>query len=195
LNGRRSADTNHRDSASDDASTNLSAWIGRVIPAAADRLRSLRGSAPLDEVCFGYRCVTLVDVNALSDAQIGYAISPQGEDLTGHAPGDWRVEWLVIGTDDEVGDPIFVDTSVEEWPAFTAPHGTGAWEPERIADSFVGFLHALRIISDLASGRENPVALERNPLPLRQRERALGEIRKRNPEAEPAYWEGWLEPA
>jgi hypothetical protein len=166
-----------------------------MLPAAADRLRSLRGNAPLDEVCFGYRCVSLVDGGALSDAQIGYAIGPQGEDLTGKAAGDWRVEWLVIGTDDEVGDPIFVDTSIEEWPVFTAAHGAGAWEPERIADSFVSFLHTLRIISDLASGRENPVALERNPLPGRQRQRALTDIRKRNAEAELRYWESWLEPA
>ena len=164
-----------------------------MIPAAADRLRRLRGHEALDEVCFGYRCVTLVDEGALPEAQIGYAISPQGEDLTGTSPAAWRAEWLVVGTDDEVGDPIFVDTSAEDWPVFTAAHGAGEWEPERIADSFLDFLEALRIVSDLATGRSNPMALEQNPLPARQRERALREIRMRNPGSELGYWEGWLD--
>lgn len=52
--------------------------------------------------------VNLVSPGELDEAQVGYAVDPQGYDLTG-GEGDWRQEWLVIGDDALLGDPYFVD--------------------------------------------------------------------------------------
>lgn len=50
-------------------------------------MRSLRAENPLDQVAFGYRTVSLVDANALADAQLGYAVDPEGRNLTGRSEG------------------------------------------------------------------------------------------------------------
>ena len=163
-----------------------------MLPSPSQRYRELVAAHAVDEVAFGAGTVHLTNADELSDAQVGYAVGPTGESLVGESDGDWQAEWLVVGYEGLTGDPLFVDTSEEDWPVYTAMHGEGAWEPDRIADSFMGFLEALQLVRNAGLGRDNPVALEANPLPARDAERILAEIRRRNPESSPDFWTIWL---
>ncbi|HDX9577536.1 TPA: hypothetical protein ROX88_001029 [Bacillus pseudomycoides] len=71
----------------------------------------------------------------IQDGQIGYSIDLDGQKLTSDKEGDWRAEWVVIGLDSYVGDPVFVDMNDIHCPVYTVQHGEGFWEPIRIADS------------------------------------------------------------
>ncbi|MGH7719327.1 MAG: hypothetical protein ACREON_10845, partial [Gemmatimonadaceae bacterium] len=142
----------------------------------------------------GFRAVSLADPDGLAEAQIGYSISAGGDDLTGTAPGDWRPSWLVIGHEDETGDPLFVDTTSGDWPVYTAAHGDGTWLPERIADGILSFCRALHLLRYVAPGRETPVALETNPVPESEQRRILSRIEDENPYSSLDFWESWLLP-
>lgn len=67
--------------------------------------------------------------NELETEQLGYSVDEQGNFLTGNAKGDWHEGWIVIGYEEDLGDPLIVDTSQEGHPVFTAEHGSGDWEP------------------------------------------------------------------
>ena len=144
-------------------------------------------------VALGYEGITLFDGSDITEQQRGYSIGLSGEDLTGPNPGDWQREWLVIGIDEICGDPIFIDTSGDDLPVYTAMHGEGEWEPERIADSFGSFIAVLEQIRVIAAGRESPVALEENPLPEAVKEEPLEKIEALNPESSLEFWELWLD--
>jgi hypothetical protein len=159
----------------------------------AEEYRSIRSQTDVDEVSFGYATVFVHPVDELDEAQVGYAVDPSGNTLVGTEDGDWRESWLVIGREDLVGDPLFVDLSVEGFPVYTASHGEGSWEPVRIADSFSGLLSALGSVSSVAEGRGSPVELEGNPLPEEERARVLDEIAQANPSSSPEFWAAWLE--
>lgn len=51
------------------------------------------------------------------------------------------------------------------------------------------FGRALAIVAAISKGREHPLALERNPLLLHEREIALGKIRRDNPGVDLGFWE------
>ena len=152
----------------------------------------IRRTVPFTSVDFGYQTLTLFSAGELEDEQIGYRISPSGEDLTGSRAGDWRSEWLVIGRDGLLGDPIFVDLTDEALPVFTAVHGEGSWSPELIATSLGGFIEALKEIESVSHGRSNPVELERNPLPAAEKEEVLQRIAEASGNASQEYWESWF---
>ena len=135
----------------------------------------------METVSLGYRTVELVRPDELPGAQEGYRGSE-----------GWPADWLVIAIDDELGDPIFTDTSAEALPVFTAAHGQGVWEPVPIADSFDGFVAALAVVGSISAGREDPVGLEERPLTDAERERMLRHVRENNPHAELEFWDSWL---
>jgi hypothetical protein len=74
------------------------------------------------------------------EAQIGYRMDEQGKSLIGNKSGDWEDGWFVIGYDEDLGDPLFVDTSDSFYPVLTADKGLGEWEPSVLFDSFDEFL-------------------------------------------------------
>ena len=158
-------------------------------------LQAFRARRPSDfsPVALGYRTVDLVATDQLDEAQVGYAVDTSGRRLVGTESGAWAPEWLVVAIEDELGDPLFVDTGKPSWPVFTAPHGEGRWEPDQIADSFEGFLAALEVMRTVARGRETPVARESNPVSDSERDRALGVISASNPRSSATFWETWLE--
>lgn len=84
---------------------------------------------PFDEISLGFGGIRLVALAELKDSQIGYSESLEGKDLCTGAPGDWRSDWVVIGEDTCVGDPLILDTSSEVLAVFTAMHGQGQWDP------------------------------------------------------------------
>ncbi|SDP15189.1 hypothetical protein SAMN04487897_14028 [Paenibacillus sp. yr247] len=150
-------------------------------------------SFPLKEVSIGYRTVTLFSSDELEKAQIGYSIDKNGQSLTGNADGDWLQSWLVIGYEDETGDPIFIDIEHNQFPVYTAMHGAGDWEPHKIAVSLKSFIFALGYIKELSVGRENPVALEKKPIPTEEQVRVLKIISETIKHIEIDFWETWLE--
>jgi len=60
--------------------------------------------------------VYLHSVEELDDAQVGYSADPAGRTLVGTEEREWRERWLVIGSEDLCGDPLFVDVSVDACP-------------------------------------------------------------------------------
>ncbi|KAB7709067.1 hypothetical protein F9802_02785 [Bacillus aerolatus] len=76
-------------------------------------------------------CLTFIlfKENELEAEQLGYSVDERGNSLTGKAKGDWQEEWIVIGYEEDLEDPLIVDTSRESCPVLTAEHGTGEWEP------------------------------------------------------------------
>lgn len=66
---------------------------------------------------------------------MGYARADDGTSFVTGKPGDWQRQWLVIGRDTLLGEPLFVDLSTAELAVFTAAHGQGVWRPDPIAAS------------------------------------------------------------
>jgi hypothetical protein len=118
----------------------------------------LRSAFPLSEVSIGYSGVALEANADVPAAQKGYSIIPAGQTT------DWKEPWLVVGHETSLGDPVFIDTGEERIPVYTAPHGEGTWSPELIAPSVDLFFAIIRRLAGIAKGRENPVAMEKNPI-------------------------------
>ena len=113
-----------------------------------DELRSLLENAPdtvarrRPETLFRKVTFAIFKPHELEEAQHGYSFNPlTGEDLTSGA-GGWRRSWVVIGADEDLGDPLFVDISDERLPVYTAAHGQGDWDPSRFARSARTLLRA-----------------------------------------------------
>lgn len=105
--------------------------------------------ASVTQISIGMSGLALFEINQLEDEQIGYSIDPQGVDLTGNSDGDWKKEWIVIGYDTLLGDPIFIDTQTDEYPVFTAMHGAGDWNPTPVSPSLSTFLKTLEIMQSV----------------------------------------------
>jgi hypothetical protein len=132
-------------------------------------------SLGFDEIAFGYAGLKLLSPDELEEGQAGYSLSEEGESLCDGKPGSWKAEWIAIGYDTSLGDPIILDTSNGQ--IMDAMHGEGSWEPYAIAKSLQAFAVALKEIKRASTGREYPVALENNPLPDEERDRILDMIR------------------
>ena len=124
---------------------------------------------------------------------MNFSIDYNRQLLSGMGEWDWRYSWLVIGSEDETGDPIFIDTEDEQFPVYSAFHGQGNWEAYKIAASLKKFDKTLSFISQLAVGRENPVELEKNPITSEERKQVLKIIAQENDHTEMSFWESWLE--
>jgi hypothetical protein len=112
-----------------------------------ENLKSALKSKDFDrEVFFGYFGFYVVNGCELDDIELGYSKSSNGDSLIGENDGDWLSNWIVIGTDTEIGDPFFVDITDSKLPVYTAMHGTGSWEAELISKSLSGFIQALNFL-------------------------------------------------
>ena len=158
-----------------------------------DRYREVYVRHGAGEVALGYRTVVIAPPEGLEDAQIGYSRAPDGADLTGSGDGAWNPSWVVVGYEDQCGDPVFVDTAARDWPVYTAMHGEGTWDALPIAISFDAFLLALARVRTASAGRETPVALENNPFSDSERSDLLASIAAANPGCELDFWQSWLE--
>ncbi|MCP4177197.1 MAG: hypothetical protein GY756_05465 [bacterium] len=140
---------------------------------------------PINEVSFGYHTIYLYDEKTIPSLQIGYSVDQSGKTLIDNKSGSWQENWLVIGHDEMTGDPIFIDTSDDVFPVYTAIHG-GDWEPSAISSSFDCFVSALFVINKYSKNRINPVELENNPIKDEEVKTALAEI---NDIIETDFWE------
>jgi hypothetical protein len=146
-----------------------------------------------DEISFNVAGIKLFQFEELDEVQIGYARSEEGKSFCNGAAGSWKSDWLVIGNETGLGDPIFIDTSIPDLPVLTAMHGEGSWEPTTIAVSLEHFAVALRTFQEISIGRERPVALEQNPLSARERHDALQRIAGgRGYQIDMDFWEAML---
>jgi hypothetical protein len=144
------------------------------------------------EVSFGYSTIHVYRAAELATGQVGYSVSPEGDILSGNGEGDWRDTWIVIGYDEILGDPIFIDTAEDTYPVYTAMHGEGYWAPERIAVSLEAFGHSLDAVAAVAKGREHPVALQEHPLLKSEKDELLATIRRYNPKLDLGFWENFV---
>jgi len=143
----------------------------------------------IPEISIGYSTVHLLELDKLEEGQIGYAVDPKGKSLTGTAEGDWRATWVVIGYEESLGDPIFVDIAQYDFPVYTAMVGVGKWLEKKIGDSFHGFIKGLELISEIAVGRESPVLLEQNPISDEDIRQTITRIEQENPTSDMEFWE------
>lgn len=147
------------------------------------RYKKLRAAVPFDSVSFGYSSIDLAPVAELEVAQQGYSIVPDGDTT------DWRDEWVVIGHEGSMGDPIFIDTDVDDFPVYTAAHGMGEWSPQLIAFTFRHFIQILQQLEVLGRERSNPVELERHPITDHERESFIEFIRRDSSDIDFTFWE------
>jgi len=153
-----------------------------------------REALGFDEFNFGYSGIRVFPLSEVDEGQVGYSRAEDGRSFCDGAEGSWKPEWIVIGRDTLLGDPIMLDTSHPDLQVMTAMHGEGSWEPQPIAKSLQTLAIALRAIKDISVGREHPVALEQNPLSDSERLQVLQTIRQaNNGEIGLDFWEGILE--
>ncbi|HEY6969267.1 MAG TPA: hypothetical protein VJA94_08685 [Candidatus Angelobacter sp.] len=152
-----------------------------------------RESIGFDEFSLGSGGIRIFPLAEIDEAQIGYSRSAEGDSLCDGAEGSWKPKWVVIGYETGLGDPIILDTSGRNFQVMTAMQGEGSWEPRPIAKSLEAFATTLRAIRQISVGRENPVAVDENPLSTDERERTLQVIRdSNNGEVEMDFWEVML---
>lgn len=149
----------------------------------------IRNAIQLDEVSYGYRTFTLFSESEIDEEQKGYSTNA----ITGERLSDWNSNWLVIGREDFVGDPLFVDLQIAELPVYTAAHGEGRWNQVLVAASFSGLIESLLEVQRVSNGRSNPVELENNPLLEAICEQILDRISKLSGNAPLEFWENWFE--
>jgi hypothetical protein len=142
-----------------------------------------------DKVSLGNTTLHFFSEAEFLQGQVGYSVDPGGQSLAGDNDGDWKESWQVIGYEDLCGDPIFIDVSFAEVPVYTASHGMGEWKPTQISDSFEAFSKSLKIVAEIAVGRENAVKLVANPIGLAEAETSLDAIRAINPNSDMEFWE------
>jgi hypothetical protein len=147
-----------------------------------ERYKQLRMAVPFESVSIGYGSIDLTPVEELEAVQQGYGIVPTGSKT------DWRNEWIVIGNEGLCGDPIFIDTSDENYPVYTAGHGMGEWTPQLIASSFSNFVQTLNRLQVLARGRTNPVEIEKKPITDKEREEFFNSIHRDSSAVDVTFW-------
>lgn len=144
-------------------------------------------------IYFGYSGITFYSAEELEEGQVGYSVDENNNSLTTGQEGDWQKNWLVIGTDDVVGDPIFIDTGSEKLQVLTADHEAGAWEGIPIAESLESFVYILSEIQKLSVNRTSPVELQKNPITAEEKMNLIKKIEQNNSAIEMGYWEDFLE--
>lgn len=149
-------------------------------------MKRLESLAPL-EVTIGMAGIELFPPAAVPSEQVGYAHSPDGNDLRGNRSGDWQHSWVVFGRETLCGDPLFVDADDPQFPVFTAMHGMGVWKPDLISDSLSAFAATVQEISRLSHGRQDS-ELEDNPLSPAERKSLVKTLHRLSPKAAPGFW-------
>ena len=90
----------------------------------------------------------LFNKEEVEEEQLGYRIDELGNSLLGNDKGDWKEHWFVIGYDQDLGDPLFVDINDKNYPILTAEHGMGEWVPSIMYNSLKEFINDLGTIEN-----------------------------------------------
>lgn len=74
--------------------------------------------------------IYLFSQNELEKGQIGYRYDKHKS----KEHGKWKDEWIVIGYETDMGDPVFVNIDDDAYPVYTAERGTEVWQPVHIGN-------------------------------------------------------------
>lgn len=122
----------------------------------------------------------LFEVDELAEAQIGYAVGVDDDDLTGDGPGQWRPLWLVVGEEEYSLDTLLVDLGDPQLAVLVAADDDEGWAPVEVAASFGSLAALLTELAAAAKAGAEPEHLFRLAEP-------------RTPAAGRAYWRRWLD--
>jgi hypothetical protein len=139
-------------------------------------------------ITIGYNGIDLCGEDRIEENQVGYSISSSGVTFVGANNGDWKNEWVVIGRETCCGDPIFIDTSIPEFPVYTAVHGEGCWSPALISSSYRGLLKITEQLAVLAKGREYPKLLESKPMTQNEYDEFLRQVTNQGELENSLFW-------
>jgi hypothetical protein len=146
----------------------------------------------IKNVSLGYDRFCLFDVDNIKNGQIGYSVDREGNSLTTEQRGSWQANWLVIGFQENCGDPFFIDIASDEFPVYTSING-GEWDLTMVADSYTNFIEILTNLKKLSKDRENPVKLETKPISIEEEQRFIDGVEAKNIKTEIWYWENLFE--
>ena len=146
----------------------------------------------VQDLSIGYNDISFFEPGNIEDEQIGYRIDPKGESLIGIEEGDWKEHWVVFANDN-LGDPIFLETLSSDLTVYSAIHSNDDWQPIIIADSLHNFKAIIELLKEISKGRDNPSELEENPISEKERKNFLTSVLNLNPKTELYFWELFLE--
>jgi len=112
----------------------------KIILSKIEALDNLEIEMEVDDPEIETISIHLFSSEEFEEGQLGYSVDEEGKSLTGNNEGDWKETWFVIGYDEDLGDPIFIDIEDKNYPVMTAMHGEGDWEPEVMFSSLNEFL-------------------------------------------------------
>jgi hypothetical protein len=135
------------------------------------QVSELLGALDRTNIEIGYGGVNLFNGGEIAARQVGYSISSDGKNISGLEDGDWKPNWLAIGYETALGDPLFIDVKLLSLPVMTAMHGEGTWVPEIIATNLEGFFSILRRLAEIAQDGHWPVT-------AKEQEEFLSEVRR-----------------
>ncbi len=118
----------------------------------------------LPDVSFGVGGINVLQENEQESHQNGYS----GE--------NWKDSYIVIAYDKVLGDPYFVDASIDGMPVYTASHGR-EWKPHMVSSTIEQFIQCIDLFKSLSVGRENPAALKGNKVGIFTKFKLLKKIR------------------
>jgi len=154
-----------------------------------DRYNKLREHLPSNEVSYGIGGIKLFSAGELEDGQLGYSVAPDGNSLCSGERGAWQPNWVVIGYETGLGDPLFLDIDLASLPVLTAMHGEGAWKPVLVATSIEAFGMCFEEFARISQGRSNPVECEANPVSDDERTVFLRRVAELNQASSaPEFW-------
>jgi hypothetical protein len=126
-----------------------------------DWYRAWRDRLGFDQIEFSVGGIDLFRPEELEEAQVGYAVAPDGRSLVSEEPGAWQADWVAIAYETSFGDVIFASRTAPH-PVFTSVHGEGTWEQRAIAPSLEAFGACLEAFQQYAKDRGSPGELEDN---------------------------------
>ena len=146
----------------------------------------------IDDISIGFSEINFFTADNLDKEQVGYSFDPNGNSLITGQSGDWKDGWIVVGNDD-LGDPLFIDSFDSNLPVFTSQHGQGVWDAKLIANSLDKFKVILVDLRKLSVERESPSEIEENPISKTDLDRFFNKIKSDNSGLDILWWEVFLE--
>ncbi len=102
-------------------------------PKIAELLKRIETSKQQDIELGSYEIYLFSEIE-LEKGQIGYRYDKHKNSLISEENGKWKEEWIVIGYETDMGDPVFVNVSDDAYFVYTAERGTEALHPVHIGN-------------------------------------------------------------
>ncbi|WP_283749441.1 thiamine transporter [Bacillus mycoides] len=102
-------------------------------PKIAELLKRIETSKQQDIELGSYE-IYVFSENELEKGQIGYRYDKHKNSLISEESGKWKEEWIVIGYETDMGDPVFVNVADDAYLVYTVERGTETWQPVHIGN-------------------------------------------------------------